>query len=101
MSMVAHDIGTIPVTGFAWYVLFLEEAWDEPIHAELRNNFIQLGNQVGPNALVIRGYDPDTFFDSAFEINTLYGSELNARITRPALLISDTAPGLLLEEPPN
>jgi hypothetical protein len=97
--MIASDIGTIPVSGFNWYVLFLEEAWDDPIKVELQNNFLQLGKQVGPAVLVIRGFDPDEFYASAYETATLYGDEWRNRLTRPALLISDTAPRLLLSEP--
>src|ERR1700758_3988732 len=99
MSMVARNIGTIPVSGFNWYVLYLEDRFEDPITTELRNNFLEVGNQVGPDVLVIRGFDPDTFYESAYETNTLYGDEWGKRITRPSLLISDTAPRLLLDEP--
>jgi len=98
MSMVASDIATIPTTGFTWYVLFLEEAWNDPIKIELQNNFLELGREVGRDVLVIRGFDPNEFYSSAYETLTLYDAEWFNRITRPALLISDTAPRLLLEE---
>jgi hypothetical protein len=98
MSMIASDIGTIPASGFSWYVLFLEEIWNDPIKAELQSNFLELGKQVGPEVLVIRGFDPEEFYQSAYETLTLYDEEWHKRITRPSLVISDTAPRLLLGE---
>jgi len=96
--MVASDIATIPALGFSWYVLFLEDAFEDPIKAELSANFLALGHESGRDALVVRGYDPTTFFKSAYETLTLYQPEWAAKLVRPALLISDTAPVLLLNE---
>jgi hypothetical protein len=99
MAMIASDIATIPTTGFNWYVLFLEDRYDDPIKIELSSNFLALGQEVGRNALVVRGFDEDTFYSSVYEAVTLYDDEWHQKMTRPALLISDTAPRLLLEEP--
>lgn len=98
MTMVASDIATIPTSGFSWYVLFLEDTFNDPIKSELSSNFLELGREVGEEVLVIRGFDPNKFYDSAYETVTLYDDEWRRRMTRPALLISDTAPKLLLEE---
>jgi hypothetical protein len=93
MSMIASDIATIPASGFSWYVLFLEDPFNDPIKNELSNNFIELGKEVGRDVLVIRGFDANEFYQSAYET---FGEVNN--MTRPALLISDTAPVFLLEE---
>lgn len=67
MSMTASDIGTIPVSGFNWYVLYLEDAFSDPISEELSSNFITLGREVGRDILVVRGFDPNSFYASAYE----------------------------------
>lgn len=99
MSMIASDIATIPASGFSWYVLFLEENWNDPIKAELSGNFVEFGREVGPDVLVIRGFDPNEFYASAYEAFSLCDGEWSERMKRPALLVSDTAPKLLLTEP--
>lgn len=98
MSMIARDIATIPSQNFSWYVLFLEDAFDDPIKSELSSNFIALGHESGPHALVVRGYNPDAFFESAYETLTLYQPEWAKKVVRPALLISDTPPAHLLND---
>jgi hypothetical protein len=98
MSYIASDIGTIPAYGFAWYVLYLEDVFDDPLKDELSRNFLALGSEVGRDVLVVRGFDPQTFYSSAYETLTLYDEEWAAKIQRPALLLSDTPPRLLLSE---
>jgi len=98
MSMVASDIGTIPASGFNWYVLFLQDDYDDPINYELSSNFLVLGREVGRDVLVVRGYDSNEFYTSTYEAITLYDVEWQDKMARPALLISDTAPRLLLQE---
>ena len=99
MSMVASSIATIPAEDFHWYILFLEDKYNDPIKAELHSNFVTFGHEVGPDTMVVRGYDPESFYASVYETLTLYDDEWVARIERPALLVSDTAPRLLLGEP--
>jgi hypothetical protein len=98
MSMIARDIATIPSQNFSWYVLFLEDAFDDPIKSELSSNVIALGHEIGPHALAVRGYEPDKFFESAHETLTLYQPEWAKKIVRPALLVSDTPPAQLLSD---
>lgn len=98
MSMIATDVATIPAAGFSWYILFLEQIFHDDLSKQLSENFITLGKEVGRDVLVIRGYDPNTFFDSAYETFTLYDDEWNDRLQRPGILVSDTAPALLLSE---
>ena len=99
MSMIASDVATIPAEGFSWYVLFLEDAFDDPLKTQLSANFLTLGREVGRDVLVVRGFDPSEFFKSAYETVTLYDPEWTDRLRRPGILVSDTAPRLLLSEP--
>jgi len=99
MSMIASDVATIPCEGFSWYVLFLEDAFDDPLKTQLAANFLTLGREVGRDVLVVRGFDPSEFFQSAYETITLYDPEWTKRLKRPGILVSDTAPRLLLSEP--
>jgi len=80
MSMIASDIATIPASGFEWYALFLEDAFDDPVKTELSNNFLALGREVGRNVLVIRGFDPKEFYNSAYETLTLYDEQWQKRM---------------------
>jgi hypothetical protein len=98
MTMIASDIATIPATGFDWYILFLEDTYDDQLRRELRDNFVVLGQKVGRDALVVRGFDPDKFYASAQEAITLYDEEWKSMLATPALLVSDTSPRLLMEE---
>src|SRR5262245_25765253 len=98
MAYVASDIAAIPARGFDWYVLYLEDVFDDPVKDELSRNFLALAKEVGRGVLVVRGFDPDTFYSSAYETLTLYDESWASRIQRPALLVSDTPPALLLTE---
>jgi hypothetical protein len=101
--MFASDLAKIPTSDFDWYVIFFEEQdpkKNSALKALLRDNFLSLGKEVGRDVLVVRGHDPAEFYRSAFrETKTLYDAEWNSRITSPALLITDTAPKLLWDEP--
>jgi len=97
--MIARDIATIPAQGFSWYVLFLEDTFEDPIKQELSTNFLALGHESGPHALVVRGYDVNKFYDSAYEAVTLHDRQWAEKMVRPALLISDTPPRHLFDDP--
>ena len=68
-------------------MLFLEDSWNDPIKAELQGDFLELGRQVGRDALMIRGFDPDEFYASAYETLTLYDKEWRDRIMRRTIMV--------------
>src|SRR5688500_8473917 len=90
MSYIATKIGTIPSAGFCWYILYLEGKvpWNDRIRKELEENFVNLGREVGPKTLVVRGYTPESF---SGETQATYKLQL-AESELPALLVTDTAP---------
>ena len=67
MSFVANDIGTIPAGDFDWYVIFFEGIFANELRREIEDNFLILGQKVGRNILVVRGFDPEKFHGSAYE----------------------------------
>lgn len=94
MAYVANDIGTIPASGFDWYVIFFEGIFANELRRELEDNFLILGQKVGRNILVVRGFDPEKFHDStyeAFEIQEQKPKWLNQLIV-PALMVTNTTP---------
>lgn len=92
MSMSVTSMAKIPSQGFDWYVLFLEDRWDDQLRQELVNNFVILGQEVGPDVLVVRGHDVSDFFNQAFEIFALYDKKWKDQIDPPALLVTNIPP---------
>src|SRR6266498_1144130 len=87
MAFVASCLATVPTSGFDWYVFYLEHTWDDPIKQQLLNNFQELGRRVGPNALVVRGYDAEEFAREVADAAGLL-EERSRKIQPPALLVS-------------
>ena len=94
MSYSARDIGKIPSSGFDWYIYLLEDGLSDEGRNQLATNFEKLGQAVGPDALVVRGYDPLSFKN---EVQEAYSGvyEFLGPVLPPALLVSDTAPANL------
>jgi hypothetical protein len=96
MALTTSGIETIPTHGFSWYVLILEDRWDDPIKEELGSNFHTLGQAIGAYAIAVRGFDSELFFQSVYETLTSYQPEWKDKLVRPSLLVCDTSPRLLL-----
>jgi hypothetical protein len=58
MAYTATHIATVPSSGFAWYLVFVEASLSDPVHKEIDAHFNKLGNAAGRNTLVVRGHDP-------------------------------------------
>jgi hypothetical protein len=87
MGFLARTIARVPTTGYQWYVVLLEDDWDDELREELRRNFATLARRAGPEALVVRGLDPRDFSRSIYQAYQLEGP------TRlPAILVSDLSP---------
>jgi len=81
MSYVASSLATVPSIGFSWYVFFVESTWNDPIGQQLRANFETLGRRVGPNTLVVRGYDEHAIANEVVEAAALYDEPVPIHIT--------------------
>jgi len=92
MSYIASDIGTIPVTGFQWYVIFFEGMFSNALRREIDENFLILGQKVGPDVLVVRGFDPEKFHDAAYEAFNRHKPVWIQKLEVPALVLMDTPP---------
>lgn len=97
MSYVASSLATVPSIGFSWYIFFVESMWNDPVGQQLRANFETLGRRVGPNALVVRGYDEHAMANEVVEAAALYDERFRS-ISPPALLVSNR-PLLSLDDP--
>jgi hypothetical protein len=101
MSYVAHDIGTIPTIGFEWYLIFFEGMFSNALQREIHENFEILGNKVGRGVLVVRGYDPEKFNESAYEafadLKPEERPEWTSALNPPALVIMNTAPVIAMK----
>jgi hypothetical protein len=79
---LARSLATVPRQGYDWYVFLVEDSFDDELRRQLRSNFEQLGKAVGPNALVVKAFDPDQMADE--------WSRLGVR--PPALVVADHVP---------
>jgi len=93
MGYIATDLARVPSSGFEWYVFLLEDRWNDDLRRELVENFQILAAEVGPSALVVRGSQPEQFYDQVFAHYALHERGFEARrFPLPALLITDTPP---------
>ncbi len=93
MGYIATDLARIPATGFKWLVFLLEDRWNDLLRKELSENFEVLAAEVGPDALVIRGAEPQQFYDQVFNQYALHDRGFDReRFPFPFLLITDIPP---------
>jgi hypothetical protein len=69
-------------------VFFIESIWNHPIKQQLRANFETLGQRVGPETLVVRGYDESTMANEVAEAAALADERFQS-ISPPALIVSN------------
>ncbi|GAG98614.1 unnamed protein product [marine sediment metagenome] len=100
MGYLSTDIARIPATGFDWYVFMLEDSWEDDLRREFHYHFKNLSREVGPEALVVIGDKPNDFFFQVFTRYSIYLKGYDGqRFPRPALLITDTSPQAIIDEP--
>lgn len=92
MSITATNIGSIPKSGFDWYITFIELEFEPKIQKEINSHFNEFGKAIGTKALAIRGYDPKNFRDSVFEASALYDEKWHHRINTTSLIVSNKNP---------
>lgn len=91
MGFIATGLAQIPASGFEWYVYVLSDGWKDPLRDELSRNFDRFAAAVGPNCLVVRGAEPESFY------NAFLASQLMTLANRdhpplPALIVSNQPP---------
>jgi hypothetical protein len=90
--MCASKIGSVPTSGFDWYVVLLEGPFANEIREQIDRHFMALGKEVGPDVLVVRGYDATAFKDSFIESAAFYGPEDWKKVEVPALVVTNALP---------
>ena len=95
MGYLARNIARIPSAGFEWYVIVLEDDWDDDLRRDIDRNFNNLVDRVGEKSLTVRALNNPRDFTE--QVHDAYGLETTAPI--PALLISDLPPTNALQHP--
>ena len=98
MSFVASTIATVPMSGFDWYVVFLEGPFADEMRKEIDAHFNTFGREAGTNVLAVRGYDPTAFRESVYEAAAFYDPDWKERADFPALLVTNVSPSLALSD---
>jgi hypothetical protein len=96
MSYIATDIVTVPTAGFKWYMVFLEDAFEDDLRKEIEKHFLTLGREAGKDVLVVRGFDPTAFRDSVFEAPAFFSDKWRARAKFPSLILMNQPPATVL-----
>ena len=98
MSFVASTVATVPVSGFDWYVVFLEGPFADEMRKEIDAHFNTFGREAGANVLAVRGYEPTAFRESVYEAAAFYDPDWKERADFPALLVTNVSPSLALSD---
>jgi hypothetical protein len=70
MSMIVATLGSVPASGFDWYVLFAEPTLSSEISEQIDKFFLAFGRAAGQKTLAVRGYDREEFRESVVEAGT-------------------------------
>jgi hypothetical protein len=100
MGFIATNLARVP-SGAAcqWYLFLLEDNWQDQFRRELADNFPNLAREVGARALVVRGANPEHFYDQVFYKYALRDRGMKQEsFALPALLITDTPPTEIKED---
>ncbi|MFC4408546.1 hypothetical protein [Haloarchaeobius iranensis] len=92
MGFVATDIANVPTEGYDWYIMLLEDGWNDDLRDTLSDNFENLAERVGSDALVVKGLDWETFYPRGFDRNVVETDSPSARPPLPAFLITNRPP---------
>lgn len=92
MGYSANKIGTIPASGFDWYLIFVESEFIDGLGKEIEDHFKALSKEVGEKNLVVRGFDAKEFREPFSEASALFEDRWSVRIELPALLIMNRPP---------
>jgi len=92
MTMRASKIGTVPTEGFNWYIVLLEGPFADAIREQIDKYFITLGEEAGPEVLVVRGYNSTKFRNSFIESAAFYGPGDWGAVDVPAIVVTDALP---------
>lgn len=64
MGYIATDLMKVPASGFEWYVFMLNDNWKDDLRENFSSNFEAFADEIGSNALVVKGIAPKTFYNS-------------------------------------
>jgi hypothetical protein len=92
MSYIASHLGTVPASGFKWYLIFLEGPFADEIRREIDAHFTTLGREAGKDVLAVRGFDPTAFRESVYEAPAFFDEKWRQRARFPALIVTNCSP---------
>lgn len=93
MGHLAGSVATIPSAGYAWYVILLQDDWNDDNRRELDENFTTLAKLTGPGTLAVKGLQPPEFAEQM-----LQAFRLEPRPRFPAIIVTDTAPAAVQKD---
>lgn len=97
MGFIATDIAKIPSVGYEWYLYLLTDNWDDPIQEALLKNFDQLSQSVGTSCLVVKGANPEQFYNSLIDSQFVELIRTTGEELFPSLVLSSHPPSKLNE----
>lgn len=97
MSYIGSHIATVPSGNFKWYLIFLEDSFNDAIKSEIDKHFTVLGKESGRDILVARGFDASEFRKSIYETPAFYNEEWRERAKFPSLLVTNGPPDRVLQ----
>lgn len=96
MGMMLSLLGDLP-NDAKFYVFLLRESFDDGAVKLIEDSFSQLAGKIGPDSWVVKGIEPDQWFEQVGE--TYLGPQYRAyEQYLPALLVTDSHPEKLTED---
>jgi hypothetical protein len=95
MAYSCSTLGSVKKLGaFEWYIFLLTDGLSDALRRDIEENFDKLGEIVGENAVVIKGYDPQRFRREVREAYSGIYPRLGS-IRPPALFVTELSPKAL------
>jgi hypothetical protein len=94
-TLSTTNLDEIFVRNANWYLILLEDYWNDPFRDELNQNIGHFAETVCPKNWVIRGHllQRDEFFSAIYHRYRLYLGEYTfTKFPRPAILVTNAAP---------
>ena len=92
MGYALSNLGNLPIQDeINLYIFVVGTSWKGETYEAIENNFMELAKRIGPNAVIAKGFEPETWSSQVCErylgknVETMYD-------VFPALLLTDSHP---------
>lgn len=92
MGFITTNIANVPTRGYEWYIMLIEDGWEDDLRETLSGNFEELANRVGSDALVVKGLEWEEFYPRGFDQNVVQNSGPSPGPPLPAILVTNKPP---------